>query len=102
MSKPNWFDSAITAVEVSADDGEPWNEAEIGEEAGPTSWVRFEYEWDAQPGDVVLSSRTTDHRGLTQPITDDWNAKGYLERRAKLVTVWHAEGHGTTPLGRLP
>ena len=70
--------AAIATVEVSTDDGETWAEAEIVEEAGPTSWVRFEYEWDAQPGDAVLASRTTDQRGLTQPITDDWNAKGYL------------------------
>jgi DMSO/TMAO reductase YedYZ molybdopterin-dependent catalytic subunit len=70
--------AAIAMVEVSTDDGATWAEAEIVEEAGPTSWVRFEYEWDAQPGETVLSSRTTDQRGLTQPITDDWNAKGYL------------------------
>jgi sulfane dehydrogenase subunit SoxC len=79
--------AAIATVEVSTDDGETWAEAEIVEEAGPTSWVRFEYEWDAQPGDAVLASRTTDQRGLTQPITDDWNAKGYLMNAVYEVPV---------------
>ncbi|CAA9549260.1 MAG: hypothetical protein AVDCRST_MAG33-749 [uncultured Thermomicrobiales bacterium] len=68
---------AIAMVEVSTDDGETWNEAEIVEEAGRLSWVRFSYDWDAQPGDVVLRSRATDERELQQPIEAAWNAKGY-------------------------
>jgi DMSO/TMAO reductase YedYZ molybdopterin-dependent catalytic subunit len=70
--------AGIATVEVSTDGGETWIEAPIVEEAGPLSWVRFVYDWDAPPGEAVLSSRATDQRGLTQPITDDWNAKGYL------------------------
>jgi DMSO/TMAO reductase YedYZ molybdopterin-dependent catalytic subunit len=79
--------AAIDTVEVSTDDGETWNAAEIVEEAGPTSWVRFVYEWDAASGDAVLASRATDLRGLTQPIEDDWNAKGYLMNAVHRVPV---------------
>jgi DMSO/TMAO reductase YedYZ molybdopterin-dependent catalytic subunit len=79
--------AAIATVEVSTDGGANWSDAEIVEEAGPTSWVRFAYEWDAQPGEAVLASRTTDQRGLTQPITDDWNAKGYLMNALYSVPV---------------
>ena len=79
--------AAIDRVEVSTDDGATWNEAEIVEEAGPTSWVRFVYEWDAAPGETTLASRATDQRGLTQPITDDWNAKGYLMNAIHEVSV---------------
>ena len=79
--------AAIDSVEVSTDDGETWNAAEIVEEAGPTSWVRFVYEWDAGSGDAVLASRATDLRGLTQPIEDDWNAKGYLMNAVHRVAV---------------
>lgn len=67
----------IAKVEVSVDAGETWEEAAIVEEAGPLSWVRFEYPWDAQPGDAVLQSRATDQRFLQQPLTAPWNAKGY-------------------------
>lgn len=68
---------AITNVEVSVDDGATWQEADIVEEAGPLSWVRFEYAWDAQSGDAVLRSRATDARHLSQPDEVPWNAKGY-------------------------
>lgn len=79
--------AAIATVEVSTDDGETWQEAEIVEEAGPTSWVRYVYEWDAPAGDAVLASRAVDLRGLTQPLTDTWNAKGYLMNEVQRVPV---------------
>jgi DMSO/TMAO reductase YedYZ molybdopterin-dependent catalytic subunit len=79
--------AAIATVEVSTDDGETWQEAEIVEEAGPTSWVRYVYEWDAPAGEAVLASRAVDQRGLTQPLTDDWNAKGYLQNGVQRVPV---------------
>lgn len=79
--------AGIATVEVSTDDGETWQEAEIVEEAGPTSWVRYVYAWDAPAGDAVLASRAVDQRGLTQPLTDDWNAKGYLMNQVQRVPV---------------
>jgi DMSO/TMAO reductase YedYZ molybdopterin-dependent catalytic subunit len=79
--------AGIATVEVSTDDGENWQEAEIVEEAGPTSWVRYVYEWAAPAGDAVLAARAVDQRGLTQPLTDDWNAKGYLMNEVQRVPV---------------
>jgi DMSO/TMAO reductase YedYZ molybdopterin-dependent catalytic subunit len=67
----------VRMVEVSTDGGESWSEATITQEAGPYSWVRFEYDWDASAGEVTLVSRATDNRALTQPLTVPWNAKGY-------------------------
>jgi DMSO/TMAO reductase YedYZ molybdopterin-dependent catalytic subunit len=67
----------VKMVEVSVDGGETWEEAAITQEAGPYSWVRFEYDWDAQAGEVTLASRATDNRALTQPLDVPWNAKGY-------------------------
>ena len=69
----------ITKVEVSGDGGENWEEATITDEAGPTSWVRFEYDWDASAGDAVLQSRCTDQSGLMQPKYSEvqWNERGY-------------------------
>lgn len=67
----------VNFVEVSTDGGETWEEATITQEAGPYSWVRFEYDWDASAGDVTLASRATDNRGLNQPVSVPWNAKGY-------------------------
>lgn len=67
----------VKMVEVSTDGGENWTEAAITREAGPYSWVRFEYDWDAPAGNATLASRATDNRALTQPVTVPWNAKGY-------------------------
>jgi DMSO/TMAO reductase YedYZ molybdopterin-dependent catalytic subunit len=69
---------AISRVEVSTDGGETWSEAPIVLEAGRRSWVRFEYPWEAEAGTALLRSRAFDERGLTQPDSVTWNAKGYL------------------------
>jgi hypothetical protein len=67
----------IATVEVSTDGGRTWAGADIVEEAGPYSWVRFEYEWDAEPGPARLQSRATDAADNVQPEHATWNAKGY-------------------------
>jgi sulfane dehydrogenase subunit SoxC len=67
----------VQLVEVSTDGGTNWEEAEIVEEAGRASWVRFEHTWDAQPGRTSLYARATDELMMTQPATVEWNARGY-------------------------
>ncbi len=79
--------AGIARVEVSTDDGGAWNEATIVEEAGPTSWVRFEYPWDAVAGAATLRSRATDQRALSQPDEVAWNAKGYQMNAVYSVPV---------------
>ena len=68
---------AVARVEVSSDGGATWDEATIALDGGRRSWVRFEHRWEATAGTIVLRSRATDDRGLTQPETAAWNAKGY-------------------------
>ncbi len=68
----------ITRVEWSLDRGATWQDAEL---AGPQmqhSWARFQFLWDAEPGERVLMTRATDAAGNTQPATVPFNAKGYL------------------------
>ena len=67
----------IATVEVSVDDGATWAEAQITHQAGPLAWVRFEYTWDAQPGQTRLLSRATDELGEQQPTEVPWNSRGY-------------------------
>jgi DMSO/TMAO reductase YedYZ molybdopterin-dependent catalytic subunit len=69
--------AGIGHVEVSTDGGATWADADITLEAGPLSWVRFEYLWNASAGDALLRSRAYDLRGLTQPDDVPWNARGY-------------------------
>ncbi len=81
---------AVTGIEVSTDNGETWEQADIVEEAGELSWVRFEYAWDATAGDTTLLSRATDASGAVQPdkVEDiPWNAKGYQMNAVYPVAV---------------
>ncbi|HSG90140.1 MAG TPA: sulfite dehydrogenase [Pseudomonadales bacterium] len=58
---------SIRAVEVSADGGRTWADAELQSEAGPLRPVRFRipWRWDGSP--ALLQSRATDDRGNVQP-----------------------------------
>ncbi len=81
---------AVTGIEVSTDNGESWEEAEIVQEAGELSWVRFEYAWEATAGDTTLLSRATDATGDVQPDNVEdiaWNAKGYQMNAVYPVAV---------------
>ena len=39
------------------------------------------------PATRCWPSRAVDQRGFTQPLTDDWNAKGYLMNEVQRVPV---------------
>lgn len=83
-------EGSVTQVEVSTDNGETWEEAEITEESGELSWVRFEFAWDAESGDTTLLSRATDETGATQPDNVDdipWNRMGYQMNAVYPVAV---------------
>ncbi len=69
----------VERVEWSADDG-PWQAARlIGASADmPHAWARFEFEWEAPPGEHILRTRATDAAGETQPLEGVYNEKGYL------------------------
>lgn len=77
----------IGRVEVSSDGGTTWQETEIVASGGRLSWSRFEYPWDAQPGDFRLLSRAIDERRLTQPRRPPWNLKGYQNNAIQGVSV---------------
>src|SRR5262245_40133789 len=53
----------VVRVEVSADGGASWDDAEL-EPAGPAfAWQGWRYEWDATPGEHGLCCRATHTRG---------------------------------------
>lgn len=60
-------------------DGGPWQRAKIrGPNLGRYTWVRFTFDWDAQPGAHVIETRTTDSGGQKQPETTiAFNSGGY-------------------------
>ena len=68
----------IAKVEWSADSGQTWMDAEVLEPQVQYSWARFEFTWDAQPGEHTVMTRATDAEGNTQPDEVPFNDKGYL------------------------
>ena len=68
----------IALVEWSADGGSTWNEAELPGPQPQYSWARFEFPWEATPGDHTIMTRATDSAGNTQPDSVPFNEKGYL------------------------
>ena len=67
----------IARVDVSVDRGATWSPAALREPNIARAWVRWDFEWDARPGDHVILTRATDDRGNTQPASILWNAQGY-------------------------
>ncbi len=68
----------IARVEVSLDRGITWQPARLREPNIAQAWVRWDVDWDAQPGDYSLRARATDERSNTQPVIAPWNDQGYL------------------------
>ena len=65
---------SIERVEVGID-GE-WSEARLHEPIDARAWRGWSYEWEAQPGEHVLSCRATDSAGNIQPKEQPWNYQG--------------------------
>lgn len=76
----------ISRIETSLDNGESWQPADIVEEAGPYSWVRWEQRLELDPGQYEILARATDRRGLQQPWKAFWNQKGYFMNEIQRVT----------------
>ncbi|MEJ7842073.1 MAG: sulfite oxidase [Rubrobacter sp.] len=69
----------IERVEFSADGGETWYDADLGDAVGPYGWTSWGSEWDARPGEYELCARATDASGKAQPVDgkEAWNQGGY-------------------------
>ena len=58
-------------------DGGGWQRANIqGPNLGRYTWVRFDFPWDARPGDHVIETRGIDMRGNMQPEAVPFNQYG--------------------------
>jgi DMSO/TMAO reductase YedYZ molybdopterin-dependent catalytic subunit len=75
----------IERVEVGIDG--VWRDAELGEPPGPAAWAPFWLDWDATPGDHVLSARAHDAGGRRQPDAPPWNVGGYSNNAIQRIPV---------------
>jgi len=61
----------ITRVEVSADGGRTWTDAEIQTPVFPKAFARFRAPWTWNGGEATLQSRCTDETGYVQPTREE-------------------------------
>ena len=61
----------IVQVQVSTDGGRRWEKAEIGSSRNAYSWVLWNYDFAASPGNHELVARATDSAGRQQPLDRD-------------------------------
>jgi sulfane dehydrogenase subunit SoxC len=78
---------AIERVEVSTDGGQSFADAQLEEPLGEAAWVGWRFEWDAPPGEHLISTRATDAAGNTQPLEPPWNLKGYANNAVERIVV---------------
>jgi DMSO/TMAO reductase YedYZ molybdopterin-dependent catalytic subunit len=78
----------IDNVEVSVDDGHTWSAAVVEPpQLGPWAWQSWTYDWDATPGEHVLSCRAVDTTGRRQAERLEWNVGGYATALTQQVLV---------------
>jgi DMSO/TMAO reductase YedYZ molybdopterin-dependent catalytic subunit len=69
----------ITKVEISIDNGETWNDANLDSQPDqPYAWTQWSFVWEAyEKGEYIILAKATDSNGQTQPFEPMWNRKGY-------------------------
>jgi len=78
---------SVARVEVSADGGQTWADADVGEGISPFAWAGWTFAWEAQPGPATLCVRATDAAGQQQPLEPEWNYGGYGNNAVQRVSV---------------
>jgi DMSO/TMAO reductase YedYZ molybdopterin-dependent catalytic subunit len=77
----------LTMVEVSIDDGNTWEVADLEPALGSHGWTRWTWTWRAEPGSYLLSARALDASGRTQPLGQRWSRGGFANNTIQRVPV---------------
>ena len=81
-------EEAVARVEVSADGGRTWADAELVGPRDRFSWTLWEYLWEAAaPGCYTLLARATTASGRVQPLEHDPLHGGYLIHHSRPTPV---------------
>src|SRR6202521_2579879 len=86
----------IEKVQVSANGGKSWEDAELGPSVSEFAWRSWRYVWQAVPGEFELCCRAADASGNVQPLTTIWNAQGMCNNAVQRVKV--VVGTGVVPV----
>jgi len=82
-------DRTVVRVDVSADFGRTWCQAELSEQHNPSTWRLWRTTVDAAPGPLRIVARAWDDTGSTQPESAEqiWNPKGYMNNSWARVSL---------------
>ena len=82
-------DRRIARVDVSADGGRTWLQAELEEDLGLWAWRFWHAIVDLPVGDVTITARARDATAAVQPAHPEsvWNPRGYIDNTWPAVTV---------------
>ncbi|MBA8733396.1 molybdopterin-dependent oxidoreductase [Chromobacterium violaceum] len=84
--------SGIRRVEVSADGGDSWRQAELGPDIGRFAFRPWTLTLDGvKPGPLALMARAAANDGQRQPLRQPWNPGGYARNVAERVEIVVAE-----------
>lgn len=89
---------SIETVQVSTDGGASWANASLRPMSGqPYAWVRWEFSWNAAPGQTTLMCRAQDSSGVVQPVDPQqlWNYGGNGADVAQQIDVIVQDGIGS-------
>jgi len=69
----------VARVDVSADGGRSWIQAQLEDELSPWSWRRWQATLYLPPGDAEVTARAWDTAAAVQPESPAqvWNPQGY-------------------------
>jgi len=106
MSGPGYYEISglawsgagrVRKVEISADGGESWAEAELMGSVLPRSMTRFRLPWRWEGGAAELMSRAEDETGAIQPTRTAWKKRydpsNFLHYNA--IQAWQIKPEGT-------
>jgi len=82
-------DRDIARVDVSADGGSTWQQADLGASAGPWAWRLWRTVLDLPAGQTVIIARAWDTAAAVQPEHAEhlWNPKGYVNNSWARLTL---------------
>ncbi|QIY79401.1 molybdopterin-dependent oxidoreductase [Chromobacterium violaceum] len=84
--------SGIRRVDVSADGGDSWRQAELGPDIGRFAFRPWTLALDGvKPGPLALMARAAANDGQRQPLRQPWNPGGYARNVAERVEIVVAE-----------
>jgi sulfane dehydrogenase subunit SoxC len=77
----------VSMVEVSIDDGDTWEPADLEPAQAPHGWAYWTWTWQSELGSYVLCCRATDASGRTQPLGQRWSRGGFANNTIQQVPV---------------